>query len=82
MATKSNSPPSDQLEIDQLAEAELERLQKQVTSHQLVDIFFTIYLNPLPHMNTYLLIFLLSSISYVFIGWCAGNDKKAASEAR
>lgn len=30
MATKSTTPSNDQLEIDQLAEAEVERLKKQV----------------------------------------------------
>lgn len=30
MAAKSTTPSNEQLEIDQMAEAELERLQKQV----------------------------------------------------
>lgn len=53
MATKSITPSNDQLEIEQLAEAELERLQKQVTastayilfetaSHTAICVFFSL----------------------------------------
>lgn len=43
MATKSTTPSNDQLEIEQLAEAELERLQKQVIASTTYILFETAF---------------------------------------
>lgn len=39
MAVKSTTPSNEQLEIDQMAEAELERLQKQVLIRTYSNVF-------------------------------------------